>query len=250
MAVIAFLDESGAHGGSNDVFTLGGWVAREKRWERIEKVWNARLGRRVFHMVDFEHRKGEFATWPSEARRVGLIAALADSIQGNDAFGTAHSVHLEPFKAIMCPPDAGLHHVKRFAYGMLLTGCLNDIIYMFKPPPDEQVSVICEECEGIEGFAADMFYSFKRRNNLEGRLGGLTFMPKDSFRGLQAADMAYEGFKHLTNTVVKADKRPVRKLFEALKKTKRIAITHSVEANIRRWRNLYKDNALPAWPPK
>ena len=75
-------------------------------------------------------------------------------------------------------------------------------------------------------------------------------MPKDSFRGLQAADMAYEGFKHLTNTVVKADKRPVRKLFEALKKTKRIAITHSVEANIRRWRNLYKDNALPAWPPK
>ena len=94
MAVIAFLDESGAHGGPNDVFTVGGWVAREKRWARIEKTWNARLGRRVFHMVDFEHRKGEFATWPREARRIELIAALVDSIQGNEAFGTAHSVHL------------------------------------------------------------------------------------------------------------------------------------------------------------
>ena len=123
--------------------------------------------------------------------------------------------------AIMCPPDAQMHHVKRFAYGMLLTACLNDIIFMFHPPPDEPVSVICEECAGVEGFAVEMFDSFKRRNNLEGRLGDIRFMQKAAFRGLQAADiLTYEGFKHITNTVVRAEQRPVRKLFTALKAKK------------------------------
>ena len=194
-AVIAYLDESGAHGGPDDVFTLGGWVALETRWQRIEAVWDTWLGSRVFHMVDFENRYGDFANWPNPKKRIPLIAALADSIQGNEAFGTAHSVHLEPFKAIMCPPDAQMHHVKRFAYGMLLTGCLNDIIFRFEPPPNEQVSVVCEECEGIAGFAATMFDDFKRQHSLEGRLGGLTFMPKAAFRGLQAR--RYAGLRGL-----------------------------------------------------
>jgi hypothetical protein len=55
--VIAYLDESDAHGGPDDVFTLGGCVASENRWERIETVWDKRLGGRVFHLVDFENRK-------------------------------------------------------------------------------------------------------------------------------------------------------------------------------------------------
>jgi len=247
--VIAYLDESGAHGGPDDVFTVGGWVAREKRWARIESAWNARLGSRVFHMTDFQSRRGDFATWPKEKQRIPLIAALADGIQGNEAFGTAHSVHLAPFKAIMCPPDVQMHHVKRFAYGMLLYGCLKDIIFMFDPPSDEQVSVVCEECEGVEGFAATMFDDFKRQPSVDGRLGGLTFMPKAAFRGLQAADMlAYEAFKHFTNTVVKAEQRPVRKLFTALKAKKRLAIAHTVEENIRRSRGRYSE--LPPWPPR
>src|SRR5439155_21269531 len=135
----------------DDVFTVGGWVARERRWSRIEHVWDSLLGRRVFHMNDFQNRKGEFAAWPKETRRVALIAALADTIQGNEAFGTAHSVHLEPFQRIMCPPKAELRHVKRFAYGVLLWACLNDIIFMFRPPTNDLVSVICEECKGVEG---------------------------------------------------------------------------------------------------
>jgi len=247
--VIAYLDESGAHGGPDDVFTLGGWVAQEKRWHRIETVWDRWLGSRVFHMVDFENRYGDFANWPNPKKRIPLLAALADSIQGNGAVGTAHSIHLQPFKAIMCPPDAHIHHVKRFAYGMLLTGCLNDIIPIFDLHPGERMSVVCEECEGVEGFAATMFDGFKGRHSLEERLGSITFMPKAAFRGLQAADMlAYEAFKHITNTMVKAEHRPVRKLFTALQAKKRLAIAYTLEENIRRWRDLYTGD-LPPWPP-
>ncbi len=247
--MIAFLDESGAHGGPDDVFTLGGFVAREHRWSRIERIWNLRLGHRVFHMNHFENRHGEFKVWPRETRRVQLIASLADSLQGNEAFGTAHSVHLERFRRIVCPPNAELRHVKRFAYGVLLWACLNDIVYMFRPPANEQVSVICERCAGVEGFATDMFHTFKRKHGLDKQLGTIAFMPKASFRGLQAADMlAYEGFKHITNQIVRDDNRPVRKLFAALKAKKRLAIAYAAEPNIKRWRAKYKE--LPAWPPK
>jgi hypothetical protein len=163
-------------------------------------------------MNHFENRKGDFSTWPKDTRRVPLIAALADSLQGNEAFGTAHSVHLEPFQRIVCPPKAELRHVKRFAYGVLLWGCLNDIIFRFKPPKNEQVSVVCDECRGVEGFATDMFYRFKRRHGLDRRLADITFLPKASFRGLQAADiLAYEAFKHITNQVIRTDNRPRQK---------------------------------------
>ena len=142
-------------------------------------------------------------------------------------------------------------HVKRFAYGMLLTGCLKDIIFMFNPPADEQVSVICEQCDGVEGFATEMFYSFKRQHRLEGRLGTIAFMPKEAYRGLQTADMlAYEGFKHITNQVVKDDNRPVRKLFNALKAKNQLAIAYVAEPEITTWRAMYKEMKYPAWPPK
>jgi len=247
LVVIAFLDESGAHGGLDDVFTVGGWIAREARWERIAQVWDKRLGRRVFHMNHFENRKDIFKDWPKPSRRVELIAALADSIQGNEAFGTAHSMHLEPFRRIMCPPDAELHQVKRFAYGMLLTGCLNDIMFMFGVPANEQISVVCEECKGVEGFATKMFDGFKERCMGQDRLVSFSFKPKDAFRGLQAADMlAYEAFKDITNQI-RAEQRPVRKLFATLKAKQRLCIAYAGEENIKRWRAKYKD--LPPWPP-
>src|SRR5262249_39693630 len=192
-------------------------------------------------MVDFENRYGDFAEWPTPRQRIPLIAALADSIHGNEAFGTAHSLHLQPLKAIMCPPDARMEHVKRFAYGMLLVGCLDNIMFMFKPPARERVRVICEECPGVEGFAARMFEDFQRRHNFGDRLD-LTFMPKAAFRGLQAADLlAYEAFKHITNTLVREDQRPVRKLFTKLQSSRRLAVAYALEDDIKRWRRKYSE---------
>ena len=244
--MIAFFDESGAHGGDDDVFTVGGWVARDRSWNRISDIWDSTLRHRVFHMNHWENRRGEFSSWPSEKRRASFIAALADSIQGQEVFGVAHSVHLDPFRRIMCPENNKLGHVKRFAYGVLLWACLNDVSFKFKPPG--QVVVICERCHGVEGFAARMFDAFKKRHSLESRLGTLSFERKESFRGLQAADMlAYEGFKHAVNQAVRGGSAPERKLFSALNQKRRLAIAFAGEDNLRAWRAKYSD--LPTWPP-
>src|SRR5713101_2639402 len=143
----AFFDESGAHGGPGDVFTVGGFVARESQWTGTLKVWARRLRHRVFHMTDFENRRGDFALWPSEKQRVPLISALANSIQTHEVFGTAHSVQFRPFWNILCPGKT-VHQAKRLAYGLLLTSCLNDLVYLFKVPNDERLLAVCEECSG------------------------------------------------------------------------------------------------------
>src|SRR2546422_958472 len=118
--LIAYIDESGAHGGPDDVFTVGGFVARDERWRRIEGTWNRLLARRVFHMVDFENRCGEFEDWPTERRRIVLISGLADSLRGNVAIGIAHSVPFKDFREEFCPSVKHQKAVLRLAYSFLL----------------------------------------------------------------------------------------------------------------------------------
>src|SRR5882724_100279 len=91
LLLIAYFDQNGAHGGPGDVFTLGTFVARDDRWRRIEAGWNKALKHRVFHMVDFSHGHGDFEGWPSERRRIPLLAQLVDYLRGNVALGVAHS---------------------------------------------------------------------------------------------------------------------------------------------------------------
>src|SRR5262249_49793013 len=129
-------------------------------------------------------------------------------------------------------------YAKRLAYGLLLTACLNDVVRLFKAPPDERVSLVCEECNGVEGFAVDCFYHFKRTQ--ANNLGQITFAAKKDFRGLQAADMmAYEGFKHVTNQAIRTASRPIRKLLGALNSTNRLAVAYAskkeIEQHARTW---------------
>src|SRR5262249_11937130 len=138
------------------------------------------------------------------------ISALADSLTGNEAFGTAHSVDIRAFHELMCP-QATFHAAKRLAYGFMLQACVYDLVYTFRVPKDEQLSMICEEIAGIEGWATECFYWFKREHRLEGHVAGITFHPKNRYRGLQAADMmAYEGFKEITNQVLRGGAIPRR----------------------------------------
>jgi uncharacterized protein DUF3800 len=248
--VIAYFDESGAHGGPDDVFTLAGLVARDERWTRVEGFWDRQLKRRTFHMTDFENRKGEFVGWPSPKNRILLIASLADSLRGNITYAVAHSVIYKDFGEVFCP---NLNHKKtlRFAHGVLLLSCLADIIRALLPALQSggTISFVFEEREGVEGHATDRFHEFKRNGGLEGFFGTIAFRPKQSFRGLQAADMlAYENFKFVTQRFAKNDGNPIRKLFIALRDSRRLeAGYYNKDALLKLKTRL---TGLGLWPPQ
>jgi hypothetical protein len=246
----AYFDESGAHGGQNDVFALGGFVAPEERWERIEEVWNDQLGRRVFRMSHWENRKGEFDGWPSEKRRLPLIAALTDSVRNNiqntHSLGTSHAVVFNVFCEALCP-EASPHQAKRLAYGCLLMACLSDILRVV-PIPKDGIQVICEEFEGITGFATECFRKFQTDRGLHGKWHGIIFEKKATFRGLQVADLlAYEGFKYITHRISEEERRPIRKSFDALVKSRRLYVAYAGDkSKLEALRREY--DSLPQWP--
>ena len=226
--LIAYFDESGGHGGrGGEVFTLGGCVARSERWTRVERAWDRALGRRVFRMSEFENRKGAFETWPSSRRRIPLNAGLADSLAGNISVAIGHSLIFNDFAEVFAPGGGVSRPILlRHAYLFLLQSCLQDIMkfYGYKLSTSERVSVVCESVDGIEGTASEHFYKFKRVQGLDDLFLGITFLPKDSARALQAADMlAYENYKHVTNQIVREGERPIRKLFTALQNSQRLS---------------------------
>jgi hypothetical protein len=246
--LIAYFDESGPHGGvSADVFTLGGFIADRQRWGRVEVTWDKLLGRRVFHAVDFHHRREEFKNWPSERRRIPLIAALADSLRGNVWAGVAHSVRYEEFGSVFCP---GAREKKRLrlASGALLISCLSDLLNLRILADRVDVwSVVCEEHDGVEGFATECFHGLRierAAGGFDDRLGTLAFYSRRQFRGLQAADLlAYENFRFCKDTLP-AGTQP-RKLFEALRRSEKLSAgVHEGEARRRFKARL---DPLPFW---
>jgi hypothetical protein len=63
--VTAFFDESG-HSASTRVVAMGGAIAGPKQWKSVRESWQSTLekfGVEVFHMTDFENRRGEFRDW-------------------------------------------------------------------------------------------------------------------------------------------------------------------------------------------
>jgi len=223
--MIAYLDESGAHGGSFDVLTVGGFVASQARWARIEQTWNGLLKKRVFHMTDFERRYGDFEVWPREKRRIPLLAALADSVAGNVSMGVADSVVLADFRDAWCPPGAQHRHVLRLAYTFLVISCVQGILEHIEIPAGDTLSVVCEEHRGVEGMTTQTFYGLKQAiPDVGAQLGGITFLPKARFRGLQAADMiAYENFRYVSRAYAKGETHPMRTLLDRFRRSERLS---------------------------
>jgi hypothetical protein len=76
----AYLDESGTHGDGEWV-AVAGWLSTPERWAEFEREWLTALsdfGISRFHMVEFAHRKGEFASWSEDERRANFARLAAN----------------------------------------------------------------------------------------------------------------------------------------------------------------------------
>jgi len=85
----AYVDESGRHDKTNgNRYThlgVGGALAELGDWKRLSRSWRRSLddeGLCQFHMVDFEHGKGEFKGW-SQERRYEFLNRLLTIIMDN-----------------------------------------------------------------------------------------------------------------------------------------------------------------------
>lgn len=246
--VIGYFDESGAE--DKPVFSVAGFVAGAGRWSRFEHHWNKELDRYdvdAFHMTDFECREGEFRDkdWTNE-ERTEFIRQLAHHIKNTVAVGVGYSVIVDDFRAVFCP-QATPREVVKWAYVVLFTACLTQLVKVMVPPlRGQRIGLVCEEREGVEGVTVDHVQRLKRglRDWEKAFEGTPVFVPKGRFRPLEAADiLAYEGYKHVTNQFLQDEAlRPVRKMFTSLERTQRLFMgyfkRHQLEESRRHYRHL------------
>lgn len=217
--LVAYFDESGSCDetdrprGETAVFAVAGYVARVEQWESFEQVWKSALYEcgieSPFHMSEYESRKGQYASWNNE-KRVAAINRLATIINAHVEVGVGRAVIVSDYRALIREEKelvAGLELDNDFIrpHAFCLRMALEWLLLDFLPtlPGNEKLRVVFEKFGKGWGDLC-MYYNKIIANSPWGlRLERLISSSPEDAVPLQAADiLAYETFKHVTNTVV------------------------------------------------
>jgi hypothetical protein len=202
--VVAFFDESGTHGDSG-VFAIAGYVAAQEDWIKFETDWKRELRRAgisYFHMVEYENRRGTFATWSNKKRRE-VLGDLLRVIKAHALIGLAACVVVADFERVFRPAlPAG--HPYRDPYIFCLQVGMERIAHHFGPylPQSEKVACVFEERNKVAYSAARHYEAVKGHNEWGTLFGSISFGGKRDYVPLQAADViAYESRKAMMRLI-------------------------------------------------
>jgi hypothetical protein len=211
-----YLDASGKQEKHSDkVLTVGGLLATPFQWMKFDKAWRALLeaesvpknknGIRVFHTTDFIARKNkgyEDLTFWTDEKCERLYDGLIKVIQGNILYPVGISVFLEDYRKLIAKyPESNIFfksagnfvsvmcfwHCARWADKMNYNDSISyffDRGDSFRDDIEQAHKFICQNEEDRQ------FWHFKA--------DGLSFVNKEKFTGVQAADvLAWELSKNI-----------------------------------------------------
>jgi hypothetical protein len=222
----AYFDESGTHTNQgNDIIVVGGYLAKDTQWIEFEREWKEALaqeGVSLFHMKDFESRRGEFKEskgWTNE-RRIRFLQKLIGIIKRRMGSGVGIALSMSAYNEVIVGTRGEL---LGNPYLFCVRGCLILVNYVSdkynRPDP---VSYVIENGAGhnskVNQAFREMYVSEEYRTHF--RLGSLEFKDKRESVQCQAADLwAYEIWKASCNFLTPGiTKRPMRKSMQALRK--------------------------------
>jgi hypothetical protein len=131
MAMLAaYFDASGTHDGC-PVITISGFIAPVGKWKTFQSKWHDIINKAgllpnpgIFHMTDFESRKGDYKGW-SDAKRLFVLKKLITAIASRVEMAVSTSVVIPDydkerrvcgFKILVqhqypgCPRNQGVAH--------------------------------------------------------------------------------------------------------------------------------------------
>jgi hypothetical protein len=218
-----YFDESGTHKDSN-VVVVAGWVSTDIQWQRFSTAWTgvlraAGLDPPIFHMTDYESRRGQFAGW-QQNKRVRVLQKLQGLIRRRTKQAIVAAVIVDAFAkgrrerkvpSNMSPYGFGVVEcIKKVGQWADNAGYTGPIAYYFEDGNRwrSHVLIATAEIERTPDFRARY------------RFASWGFGFKDTMTPLQAADMlAYEIWKEAINgNLVTGDGRlrPMRKSLRAM----------------------------------
>jgi len=206
----------------SDVFVVGGFVAEEDVWTKIERRWiakNKRVGVSCFHASHINARDYEFAGWtPQRSKRYvkDLLQILRQ--QRRKLHAVSIGILVKDYERIISEHGRdmlGSPYIVCFKECIaLIAEELHDSTHNW--PKDEKFSVILDR-NPFQLEAIDVFYKMKDNPKWRAayRLGVCTSGSTKEFVGLQPADLiAYETFRLIYDRHYTG--RKVRKALQAL----------------------------------
>jgi len=226
VAVLQFkFDESFDH----QIMVVGGWIASESEWQRLEGSWQRRIDRENsrstpeqqitrFHATEMNCKSGEFEHWDRQ-RCVKLSKKFIDMLAKRKKMGAiAIGCSMDAIQKVW--PNGDEKALKERTYVVCMKHLMVEIAHVMEEYfPGDQVHLIHDHgnwddtaLEGYKLMVGDP--EWKRGKVFEGIVSKSGKDP--SAVGLQAADMiAYEVFKGIkAKTISKdAEMRAVMKAF-------------------------------------
>jgi hypothetical protein len=213
----AYYDASGKQSDKHGALVVVGLVATNRKWERFEREWNAMLVRHnvsYFHMHEFAHSSGPFASWKGrEDKRSQLIREMVQTIKRGInkgfSFGMFMSDYHKVNKEYQLAESYGAGKSDRGAFALCASTCVWAVHRWFNIKyPHAQVQHIYEA--GDEGRTA--FEAFTAKGVPSFRTA--SFLPKvrpdtgERVRQFEAAD--FIAWEHRKFYMIATDNQPNR----------------------------------------
>lgn len=203
LAVICcYCDES--YDKDSRIYTIAGFVARDKEWERLSRQWKNRClksGLEYYHSSDVEGSYGNCSHLSQEGV-ISLNTDLVTLVTEAKLFGWATSIVLNDFLELRQSSDRvrellgpSPYFLAMQMFLVTLCGRIHDEM------PNYRVAFVFEEQEEFSGRAKQLFDRVKVKNPIAATcMSTLTYADKKRFVPLQVADkLAYEAMKNILN---------------------------------------------------
>jgi hypothetical protein len=206
----AYCDES--YDSQSRIYTIAGFVARDKEWARAAKGWKIRCLQdavQCYHSADCEGGYGDFKPLSKE-RIVSLNTDLVGVILDVRLVGFATCVILEDYRKVAASSDKAKQILGPSPYFMAMQVFLVSVCGEIQADrPNYRVAFVFDQQEEFSGRAKQFYDEVKRKNpNIARCMGSLTYADKRRFVPLQIADkLAYEAMKNMLNLKYDPERR-------------------------------------------
>lgn len=213
--------------------TIGGWLAEENEWQKLERGWDREIDRQnkkhmpnqqitKFHAVEMNGLRDEYKNWDADMSR-GFVVKLISLIDKRKIGGVAIGADMKALDRAFPERPAQLR--KDYAYVLCIKAAMVEIAHLMKQHrPGDTVHLVHEhgnwDAAALKGY--NLMVDDKRWDK-RSLFEGITPLTKTQSIGLQAADMiAFESHKALRKKILHNDST-LRKAVKAMVK-KRIPI--------------------------
>lgn len=188
--LVCYLDDSGKDP-QNSITTVAGYIAKDTAWQAFEdevEHWFTEYGVKTLHAKELHDADGNFENWPI-LRKHAFVSRVCQARAPHLRMGLSMSVLKSTYK--LRAEERGRKRTIRpytFCFNVIIDWILRDI-GIGHAANTEGVALILECGHENNPEAEKEFTAIRKLHNIGHILHSISFVPKDSCRAIQLADL-------------------------------------------------------------